>query len=124
MRSMAIAALCLVCQLLGAASLFQTLPVVVACALTGSAAVVVAHRRAPSPSMLPRAEEEGVPPAPRVSRAEMTVAALSITLVAAMWSTWLARAFSRGIENRDSLWYHLPIAARFAQEGQVTDPHS
>jgi hypothetical protein len=40
-----------------------------------------------------------------------------------MWSTWVAQAFQFGIDNGDSIWYHLPIAARFVQNGSIAHLH-
>ncbi len=57
---------------------------------------------------------------------DVVVASASSALVAAQWSTWVARGVSVGVGrgggpgNGDSLWYHLPFAAAFAQSGWLS----
>ena len=119
-----VGALCAMGQALGAASLFRVVPMVAAAALVGGAAVLSARRRMALRVRLATVPDRVLRPVPsHRSRAELLVAGATTTLVTAMWSTWVSRAFTRGIENRDSIWYHLPMAARFVQEGRLSDPH-
>jgi hypothetical protein len=49
-------------------------------------------------------------------------AALAVALVAAAWLRRTFVSLDFGIGSVDSLWYHLPFAARFAQDGSITSP--
>ncbi len=48
---------------------------------------------------------------------------IAIALVVADWSARTVDAYHHGITTPDSLWYHLPFAARFVQEGWITHLH-
>jgi hypothetical protein len=47
-------------------------------------------------------------------------AAVGVVVVAAQWGLQSANALGAGMLNFDTLWYHMPFAARFAQTGSVT----
>jgi len=57
---------------------------------------------------------------------DVVVASASTALVAAQWSTLVARGLTRGIGNGggpgngDSLWYHMPFAAAFVHSGWIS----
>jgi len=106
-----------VAQALGAVGIFSIGPLVIGCATVGAIATVVGRRRA---SGRPVSARQPVQP---VDRTEVVVAAIACALVFGMWATWVAQAFDFGVGNSDSLWYHLPIAARFAQDGSFLDAH-
>lgn len=87
--------------------------------------LAVALRRAPGP--LPAATPTQPPPAPRIGRAAMLVAGAAAILTAVHWAGPVLESLDVGIYRQDSLWYHLPFAAWFAQTGSVgglllTDP--
>lgn len=111
-----VGALCAIGQLLGSVGLFRLIPVTLVCASAGVGAAVLAHRQRGSQAI------DG-PRQPRVQqpRVELAVAGIAVALVTAMWSTWVAQAYEFGIGNGDSVWYHLPIAARFVQDGWITN---
>jgi len=46
--------------------------------------------------------------------------AVGLVVVAAQWCLKTADALGAGMSNFDTLWYHMPFAARFAQTGYVT----
>jgi hypothetical protein len=50
-------------------------------------------------------------------------AVAAVAIVAAVWTAHVTSALSSGVNDIDSLHYHLPFAARFAQEGWVTRLH-
>ena len=97
-------------ELLGAVGLFELGPIVIACALAGLAGLrsltftqVARHRYA----------ERG--------RWLLTgVALLAGATVIAEWGALTIQSYNVGIRGFDSLWYHLPWAASFAQTGNVT----
>jgi hypothetical protein len=50
-----------------------------------------------------------------------TVSALvAVVVVVAQWCVQTANALGAGMGNFDTLWYHMPFAARFAQSASVT----
>jgi hypothetical protein len=51
------------------------------------------------------------------------VAVATTAVVVATWTTRVADAVRHGPTGIDTLWYHLPIAARFAQTGSITAAH-
>ncbi len=57
-------------------------------------------------------------------RWERVGALVSVALVAAEWSPGWINSFRTGMTNVDSLWYHMPIAAQFAQSGSVVALHN
>jgi hypothetical protein len=67
------------------------------------------------------------PPAPRAGRALTLIALTLATLTAVRWAGPVLQSLDVGIYRQDSTWYHLPLAAWFAQTGSVgglltTDP--
>jgi hypothetical protein len=63
------------------------------------------------------------PPAPSIPRAQMVLALLAATFVAAHWATGLQDVWARGMLTFDTLWYHGPFAARIADSGSVWGMH-
>ncbi len=62
-----------------------------------------------------------VPPAPTGRTLPLTlVALLASAAVVADWAAPTIQSYNVGILSFDSLWYHLPWAALFAQTGQIT----
>ena len=47
----------------------------------------------------------------------------AVAALAATWTAWTIYAYRSGMETVDTLWYHLPVAARFVQTGSVLDLH-
>jgi len=111
-----IAALVLAATAVGVVGLFSIVPVVVGCTAAGGAmwwwgARAAADAGAPAPP---------APPAPRWAR----LGAVGLTAVlVAEWAPRTIDALHRGMSNIDTLWYHLPVAARFVQQGGITALH-
>jgi hypothetical protein len=49
----------------------------------------------------------------------LLVAGLTSAALVAQWSGRTLHAMANGMTSRDTLWYHLPFAARFVQSGEV-----
>jgi hypothetical protein len=97
-------------EVLGAVGLFELGPIVIACALAGVAGLrsladtqVARHRHADRDTWLLTG-----------------VAVLAGATVVAEWGGLTIQSYDVGIRGFDSLWYHLPWAASFAQTGNVT----
>jgi hypothetical protein len=54
------------------------------------------------------------------SRRPALHALVAVAVVVAQWCVQTANALGGGMLNFDTLWYHMPFAARFAQSGSVT----
>ena len=51
------------------------------------------------------------------------VAVVAVSLVVADWTTRTVDAYHHGMTTADTLWYHMPLAARFAQDGSIIPLH-
>jgi hypothetical protein len=98
-------------ELFGAIRLFRLLPIVLTAVLVGWAVT-----RAAGGISRPRPGHVNAS-APTAMTAAAIVAA---AVVMAEWAAPTAESYTVGIRTIDSLWYHLPWAASFAQTGQVT----
>ena len=100
-----------VLELLGAVGLFELGPIVIACALAG-----VAGLRSPAHTQVARHRHEH-----RGVWLLTAVALLAGAAVIAEWGALTIQSYDVGIRGFDSLWYHLPWAASFAQTGSITE---
>ncbi len=108
-----VALLVWVAELLGVVGLLREGSLVVACACVGLGSVA-----------LRRPERRGeAPPAAPVEPLAMLVAVGVVALLFAHWGLETKVALNNGVNNFDSLWYHLPYAADIAQSGSVTAFH-
>lgn len=98
----------------GLAGSFRRSAVVAACAGVGLLVAFIAR---------PRLEDMPDPSPPRPDAVQVVVAVLAGGLLIAQWTARVASSFATGIVDRDSLGYHLPIAARFVQTGRITFLH-
>ncbi|HEX2435358.1 MAG TPA: hypothetical protein VHI76_01785 [Solirubrobacterales bacterium] len=103
-------------EALGAVGWLEEAPLVVACVALGLGVGLVASPRA-APA------DAQAPPALPAGRVGAVVAAV---VAVALFAEWSGRAYTTllyGMYGFDSLWYHMPFAARFAQEGSLTALH-
>jgi len=105
-------------ELLGSVGLFRRLPLLLAAVVAGGIGLLLSQR-APEDSSAPAP----APPHTSTGRVAAVAAVAAIAIVAAVWTAHVASALSSGITDVDSLHYHLPFAARFAQDGWVTRLH-
>jgi hypothetical protein len=108
-----------VAELLGAFGVLEELPLVGACIALGVAVGLLAGARASRAGEGPYP----VPPRPPPGRVAIIAGAIAVVAVAAAWAVPTAASFAEGIDGVDSMWYHLPQSARFAQTGSVVDLH-
>jgi hypothetical protein len=118
----------LIAELLGLVGLLTGLALVIASA-PAAIAITLAAGRAARAADGDRREGEIEPRGQRgrpggtsawIPSPETLVAAAIAFLVALQWAGPSLLALDRGIYGGDSLWYHLPFAAHFAQTGSVT----
>lgn len=112
-----VSAAVLTCEVLGAFGLLSTPGLLVASTLTAGA--LWWWRLPAAPSSSPRQRQTG--------RTMPALAIAAALLTAVHWAGPVLESLDVGMYRQDSLWYHLPTAAWFAQNGSVggllfTDP--
>ena len=103
-------------EALGAVGLFRLGPIVVACVVAAG----LLRARAARVDVPPSAGAANLPSPPRPSTPAVIVALIAAALVFAEWAEPTLLGYDIGIRSLDSLWYHLPWAASFAQTGRIT----
>jgi hypothetical protein len=101
-------------EVLGTVGLFRLVPVVACSIAVGSALRLGLASRSSARVIRPRAAWPGVTAAVLVF---ISVAGLVVVLL--QWTGPTLRSFEHGITGADSIAYHLPHAASFAQTGQI-----
>lgn len=119
---MLLALLTLTVELVGVIGVLELPGVVVGCLIVGALAWVVGtrYREAPrgdAPATRP-ARVGDRPTAPH-RRIVTAVAIAGVAVVAAAWLGWTIFAYRHGMETIDTLWYHMPFAARFIQNHNI-----
>jgi hypothetical protein len=109
-----VATVVMVSELLGTVGLFKRVAVAVSCAVAGGILTLAGRSIALS---APPATETLEPECLPLARPVVVVA---VALVASQWTTHVVNVLRNGVSHTDSLWYHLPRAARFVQEGSLT----
>jgi len=103
-------------ELLGAIGWLRLGPVVVLAVVTGLGAWRGAT--AMPPRHRPKAVEAGA--RGHAGGLAIAIAIAATAIVTATWAAPTLESFDYGIRGFDSLWYHLPFAASFAQTGHIT----
>ncbi len=115
-----LAVVVLVSEVLGSVHLFRVAPVVITLAVLGFVGIWSARRFAQRPTTDEGPDVRRSRPAPRIANVASLVA---LSAVIAEWSTKTVYAYNHGMVSTDTLWYHMPFAARFVQEGSITALH-
>jgi hypothetical protein len=111
---LAISLLVWVGELLGLVGLFTEAALVIACAAVAAATLALVR---------PAAAAGPAPPSVPAHPLELLVAVGIAALLFAHWGFETQEVLNNGISNFDTLWYHLPFAADFAQSSSVTGLH-
>ena len=110
-------------EVLGTVRLFRLLPLIGA--IVALSAVVMAIRRLRrSPGRRWRDGPVTTGRGPVEPREQRIGALCAVAIVAGEWGAGTINAFRTGMVNVDTLWYHMPIAAGFAQSGSVVALHN
>ena len=104
-----------IAEALGTFSLYEEAPVLVACAAVAGLAWWFPR----SPLAPRRSAAESSPPVLPGGRVAWICAAIVCAAVAAAWMVPTLQALAGGMDRADSLWYHMPLATRFVQSGDL-----
>jgi hypothetical protein len=103
-------------EALGALGVLSEVALVALCVVLGLGIGLLASRWG-------RDSDAQAPPSLPAGRVATAIGAL---VVVALFAEWSGRAYSTllyGMYGFDSLWYHMPFAARFAQQESLTELH-
>jgi len=103
-------------EALGTVGGFALVPLTFALAILGLAALRVGRRGSDAGDRVPTAAAL-VPRPAGATRLWGSAVIVSIAVLTAEWMSRVVDSWNRGMLTVDTLWYHLPIAARFAQTG-------
>ena len=117
--AIAVALLVLALELLGTLSILRLGWIVVTCIAVGLLAALIGWRRAP--------RDATAIAAPKAQRAAFWIAIGVATVTVAEWTVPALLSLEQGMFGGDTTWYHMPFAARMAQEHSTvhlvyTDP--
>ena len=97
---------------------------VVAALLVGLAARRLAGSQArPAADAARNAPLNDSTPLTRLQAVPLAAAVAAASLVVFQWGSRTVEVLGRGMADPDTLWYHMPFAARFAQDGWTTRLH-
>jgi hypothetical protein len=115
----ALATVVVLAEILGAARVLERAALVPAAVAAGAALAIAGRRSGSTTTVTVRTRQlidgSGSP------RVEIAGALAAVTVVAAQWAGKIGDAFGRGMTNAETLAYHGPYAATFAQRGRVLD---
>jgi hypothetical protein len=118
-----LAAVVVLAEVLGSVSGLRTAPITVTLAVVGSGSWYAAVRFRGGAGASPR--EVGATPSPagNTGTGVRVLAIVATSVLTAGWATRTVDALHHGMTTVDTLWYHLPFAARFVQTGSITSLH-
>lgn len=110
-----------VSELLGTVGLFRLVPLTIALVAVGIGAWRLVSRTATTTAT---GGASGGPaaagPGPVVGTPGHVAMVVAVGLLVGTWGTRTVDALMRGMDSIDTIWYHMPTAARFAQTGSTT----
>jgi hypothetical protein len=101
-------------EALGTVGLFRLLPMVVGSIAVGAALRLGLTSRSRARVVRPRAARPGV-----IAAVLILIAAAGLVVVLLLWTGRSLHSFEHGITSADSIAYHLPHAASYAQTGEI-----
>ncbi|MEJ7875176.1 MAG: hypothetical protein WKF62_00835, partial [Solirubrobacterales bacterium] len=103
-------------EALGTFGAFTGLGLVIGSVVLAGATAVVAPRLGGGKHV-----EADTPPAPPGHRLGLVIVAVVVAAIFAGWAIPTLSGMTSGMGRADSLWYHMPLAARFADTGATGD---
>ena len=113
--TLAVALLVLSLELLGTLSILRLGWIVVVCIGVGLIAALIGWRRAP--------RDGGEVTAPPVQTLALLIAVGVASFGVAEWTSPAQLSLDQGMSGGDTIWYHMPFAARMAQEHSTVHLH-
>ena len=113
--TIAVGLLVLSLELLGTLSLLRTGWIVVVCIAVGLLAALLGRRNAPPDDLQVSA--------PQVQTIALLIALAVASFTVAEWTFPSQLSLDQGMFGGDTTWYHMPFAARFAQEHSIVHLH-
>jgi hypothetical protein len=113
--TIAVGLLVLSLELLGSLSILRTGWIVVVCIGVGLGAALLGWSKAP-------ADNREIA-APQVQKAALLIALAVASFTVAEWTFPSQLSLDQGMFGGDTTWYHMPFAARFAQEHSIVHLH-
>jgi hypothetical protein len=101
-------------EVLGTVGLFRLVPMVVASIAVGSALTLGLPSRSSARVVGRRAAWPGL-----TATVLIFISVAGLVIVLLLWTGWSLQSFGQGITGADSIGYHLPHAASYAQTGQI-----
>jgi hypothetical protein len=111
-----ISAVVLISEGLGTVGAFGELELIVATLLMAGASVAVCGRLARG-----REPDPSAPGAPALGGPAVALAVAACAAVVAGWMVPTLGSLAGGMDRADTLWYHMPLAAKFVQTGSLGD---
>ena len=105
-------------ELLGTFGAFTEIGYLIASLLVALLALGVRPRRA---SIEGSADGSDAPPAPPAHRLGLPIVAIVVAAIFAGWAIPTLSGITGGMGRADSLWYHMPLSARFVETGSTGD---
>ncbi len=113
--TIAVALLIIALEILGTFSILTLSWIVVVCIAIGLLAALAGRRRAPADTVAIEA--------PRVQKMALLIAIAVASFTVAEWTFPSLLSLDQGMFGGDTTWYHMPFAARFAQDGSIWHLH-
>jgi hypothetical protein len=113
--TVAVGLLILSLELLGTLSLLRTGWIVIVCIAVGLLAALLGRRNAPRDDLQVSA--------PQVQTIALLIALAVASFTVAEWTFPSQLSLDQGMFGGDTTWYHMPFAARFAQEHSIVHLH-
>jgi hypothetical protein len=113
--TIAVGLLVLSLELLGSLSILRSGWIVVVCIAVGLLAALLGWRKAP--------RDGREISAPQVQKAALIIALAVASFTVAEWTFPSQLSLDQGMFGGDTTWYHMPFAARFAQEHSIVHLH-
>lgn len=109
-------ALLLTLEVLGVADLLRPVAFVLAGPAVGALGIAWGRRGGADAA----ADRKGPVALPSLGPVAAALAGLAVCVIAGIWVAEAQRAYAFGITALDSVWYHLPFAARYARDHAIT----